>query len=238
MIKRVYQHVDTTAREGGFVVVLDGSKALRSPGGNTLTLPTDAMAAAIAKEWEGQGDEIDPESLRLTKLAGRAADLTSEDRARIESGLVAYIETDLICYRADHPADLVACQAAAWDPLIRWARQRFSEVPEVTTGVVPIVVESSVVACYSGIVAKFGTYELVAVQEAAAITGSLIIGLAVFEREVDNDAAWKACQVDDAHRIQRWGDDPEDASAQAMRRADLDAASHFLSLLHVRPTAS
>ena len=49
-------------------------------------------------------------------------------------GLAAYGESDLLCYRAEGPAPLVARQAERWDPLLAWAQQRYDVAFETSLG--------------------------------------------------------------------------------------------------------
>ena len=231
MIKRVYQRVDVHPVDDGFAIVLDQKKPVRSPSGNDLWVPVEALATAIAMEWDAQGEEIDSQAMRLTNLAGQAIDIIEVDRPRVEAAIVGYVETDLTCYRADSPADLVSRQAATWDPLLGWAKGRYGESPVVTVGVVPLVCDPTVVARYTDAVAALDRHELVALQTITSITGSIIIGLSALERQLDPDAVWNACQVDEAHQTSRWGEDSEAAQTRQLRRADLDAAMRFLALL-------
>ena len=57
---------------------------------------------------------------------------------RFADDLARYAEGDLLCYRADHPPKLIAAQAAAWDPLLAWARRRFDVDFDVATGIVHV----------------------------------------------------------------------------------------------------
>src|SRR6202043_1277650 len=68
-MKRFYKEVGVADRG----ILLDG-KALRTPRGAALVLPTDALAEAVADEWRAQGDEIVPSEMPLTKLANTAID--------------------------------------------------------------------------------------------------------------------------------------------------------------------
>ncbi|MFX8032030.1 ATP12 family protein, partial [Acinetobacter baumannii] len=64
-----------------------------------------------------------------------AIDRVAPDPAAFAAGLAAYGESDLLCYRADGPAALVARQAEAWDPLLDWARARYDVHFAIATGV-------------------------------------------------------------------------------------------------------
>ena len=130
-MKRFWKDVTIDADR---VVRLDG-KPLRTPGRLSLAAPTTALAQAIAKEWRAVEGEIDPRAMPLTGLANAAIDRIAPDPAAFAaSGLAAYGETDLLCYRAEGPPELVARQEAAWDPLLAWAAARYDVRFEAVAG--------------------------------------------------------------------------------------------------------
>ena len=86
--------------------------------------PAEALAVDIAEEWRAQGDEIDPGPMRLTRLATTVVDLMPARRPDAIAEAAGYAGTDLLCYRAEHPAELVARQARAWQPWLDWAERQ------------------------------------------------------------------------------------------------------------------
>ena len=120
--KRFYKSAAVGEREdGGYAVLLDG-RQVKTPAGKPLAVPARGLAEAIAAEWNAQGENIVPASLPLTKLANTAIDAVAERKAEVVDDIVKYAATDLVCYRAEYPAGLVAAQAAAWDPSIELGR--------------------------------------------------------------------------------------------------------------------
>ena len=215
---------------GGYRVLVDGAP-LASPARRELRLASAELARAVAAEWTGRTGRAGPAQPRLTVLAGRAADLDARERERIEADLAAHIETDLLCYRAEAPPDLVALQAARWDPLLAWAGRRFGCAPAVTAGVLPTAPAPALVARYTAVLAGLGAAALVGLQAAARATGSLVVALALLEGEIDAEAAWRAANVEEGYNAARWGDDDEAAGHRALRRADLAAAAVHLAAL-------
>src|SRR5271154_6491991 len=122
-MKRVYTRVETCPADGGWGIALDG-RPMRTPARNELVLPSEALAAAIAAEWDAQREEIRPGTMPLTRLAATAIDRTAAQRDLIVAETANYADTDLVCYRAGHPPALAARQHAVWQDLIDWAAQR------------------------------------------------------------------------------------------------------------------
>src|SRR5258707_1910329 len=123
-MKRVYTRVETRPVDRGWGVALDG-KPMRTPGKNELILPSQAIAAAIAAEWDAQREEIRPATMPLTRLAATAIDRTAAQRNLVVAETANYADTDLVCYRAGQPPALAARQHAVWQPLIDWASLRY-----------------------------------------------------------------------------------------------------------------
>ena len=57
--KRFWKTAQATEVTGGFTVLLD-TRSVRTPAKAELTVPTQAMAEAIAAEWDAQGEFLDP----------------------------------------------------------------------------------------------------------------------------------------------------------------------------------
>ena len=115
------------------VVRLDG-RPVRTPGRAPLALPSTGLAEAVADEWRAVGETLDPRSMPLTGLTNAAIDRVAPSPAAFAAGLAAYAETDLLCYRAESPIELVRREAEAWDPLLEWARGRYDVHFEIVSG--------------------------------------------------------------------------------------------------------
>ena len=106
----------------GWSVRLDG-RGVKTPARKTLTVPSEALATMVAEEWAAQGERIDAPAMPLTRLCFVALDRMELAREETIAEVTKYASTDLVCFRAPDPAELVAAQAAAWDPMLAWAEQ-------------------------------------------------------------------------------------------------------------------
>lgn len=224
-MKRFWQAVDLA--EGA--VLLDG-KPVRTPGRAPLALPTAALAEAVAAEWRGVGEVIDLRAMPLTGLANAAIDRIAPDPAAFAAGLAAYGESDLLCYRAESPAALVARQRAAWDPLLDWARAAYGVELVVTTGVIHRPQPGETVARLGQAIAGYAPFALAALAPIVTISGTLIGALALAEGGADPEQLWLAATLDEEWQAERWGDDDLAQAAKAARRRDYEAAVRFLAL--------
>jgi chaperone required for assembly of F1-ATPase len=229
-MKRFYRDAVVVRDERGHGVRLD-DKPLRTPAKADLVVPSDALATAIAAEWQAQGDEVVARALPLTQLASTAIDLVATRRDAIIAETANYATTDLVCYRAAHPPALAARQQAVWQPLLDWAAARYDAPLLVTTGVTPVAQPPMSLAAFAATVAGHDTMHLAALRLATAASGSLVIALALFDERLDPHSAFAAAELDESFEIEQWGEDPEQTRRRAALRDDLALAARFVSLL-------
>jgi chaperone required for assembly of F1-ATPase len=211
-------------------IALDG-KVVKTPARNPLGLPTRALAEAIAAEWNAQDAKVKPHSMPLMQIASTAIDRVTPDRDRIVAETAGYAATDLVCYRAEGPDELVARQAAAWDPLIDWLRERYDVSLQTAAGVMAVPQSERALSALARVVAAQDDLRLTALGVITGAAGSLAIGLALLEGRITPEEAAAAAQLDELYQAERWGNDPEAENRRAAQKSDLIAARRFLDLL-------
>ena len=229
-MKRVYRTVTCGPVKGGWGVALDG-RALRTPGRAQLVLPSQALAEAIAAEWEAQPNEILPATMPLFRLAATAIDRTAPQRDRVAGEIAGYAGTDLVCYRADQPPALAALQQASWQPLLDWVRQRYDAALAVTSGILPAQQSPAALNAFAAAVAAHDDFPLTALHALTTACGSLVIALAVLEGRLDAGEAFAASQLDETYQSEAWGKDAEAEARRQVLAADIAASARFLALL-------
>lgn len=229
-MKRFYTAVTAAPEPGGYGIHLDG-KPVRTPARVPLLIPAQPLADAIVAEWAAQVDTIKPATMPLTGLANAAIDRIAPDPGHFAAELARYAATELLCYRAEGPAPLVARQAAEWNPLLAWATARYDVVFRVTTGIIHIAQPPATLARLGQAFAAFDPFRLAALHPVVTICGSAVIGLAVAERRLNADEAWAAGQLDEIWQAEQWGEDPLAIASREERQRGLAAATAMLGLL-------
>lgn len=229
-MKRFYANAGVEERDGGFAVVLDG-RPIRTPAGAPLVVPTRRLAETIAAEWAAQGETVQPATMPAMQLASTAIDRVATQREAIVGELIRYAETDLLCYRADNPAELASRQAAVWQQVVDWAMLRFDAGLLVTTGILPVAQSADALAALRRAVESYDDWRLCAVQSATAACGSLLLALAVAERRLSGEQAYEASQLDELYQTELWGEDAEAAQRRANLRKDVLAVEAFLAAM-------
>ena len=229
-MRRFYQNAEAVRSDAGWAVALD-AKPVKTPGRQPLAVPTQSLGDAIAAEWAGQEEEIDPAAMPLTGFANAAIDLVTKDTKSFAADIAKYGETDLLCYRAESPVELVTRQCEAWDPIVDWAKERFGVELVTTSGIVHSPQPEATVARLSEEVAGRDPFHLAGLSPLVSISGSLIAPLALAEGAFDEDAVWTAARIDEAWQAEQWGEDEEAIAARDAKHREFSAAMRFLRLL-------
>lgn len=211
-------------------VLLDG-RPLRTPAKAVLVLPTKGLAEAVAAEWAAQGDEIDPQTMPLTRLANSAIDGVRGREAEVRADIVKYSGSDLVCYRADSPSGLVERQAAAWDPVLAWSRGAMGAEFAVAEGIMPVAQSPAAQAAVARALESAGEFEVAALHVMTTLMGSALLALAHARGHLDATAAWSAAHVDEDWQIRQWGEDAEAKARRERRWSEMQAASRMLELV-------
>jgi chaperone required for assembly of F1-ATPase len=228
-VRRFYRNAVVAERGGGFAIALDG-KPVRTPAKADLILPTRALAEAVADEWQGQGDDIRPQSMCLTRLASTGIDRVGPQREAVIEEIAAYAATDLVCYRAEGPWELTKREDAAWRPLLDWAARRYRARLRVAAGVVPLDQSPAPLQRLKRAAAAMDDMTLTGLHHATAACGSLVIGLALAEGHIDAARALELSLVDETFQIERWGEDGLQARRRENLRQDIASAARFMEL--------
>jgi len=225
--KRFYQSAGVEVIADGHAVVLDG-RTIRTPAKQLLVAPSQAVAAAIAAEWEAQQDVIDPASMPLTRLANSVIDGVAPRAAEVADDVVKYLGTDALFYRADHPQALVARQAEHWDPVLFWAADELGAHFILAEGIMHVRQPDAAIAAARAVLPA-DPWRLGALHVVTTLTGSALLALALLRGRLDADAVWTAAHVDEDWNIAQWGADEEVTSRRAARLIDFKAAALVLA---------
>lgn len=214
-MKKFYKIAEAGTAPGGYVVRLDG-KPVRTPMKNPLLLPSLLLAEAIAQEWKAQGNDIQPTSMPFTQLANTMTDKTKgDDRAEMNEQLLEYGGSDLVCYLATHPTDLVRRQKQRWLPLTAWMKEKYGIGFEIVSGIKYHHQSQESLDKLQTLLENLNAADFTSVQAASATTGSVVIALALLENRISPEEAYQAACVDEIYQLATWG-----ADAEAQKRLD------------------
>lgn len=227
--RRFYAQVTVAECDGRFDILLDGPP-VRTPARNPLGTPSRALSEAVAAEWRSQADVIDPANMPLTRLVNTIIDGVATAAPAVAEDVAKFLASDLVVYRAEGPEGLVERQAAAWDPVVAWARDALGARFVLAAGMIYATQpESALAAARAAIPGDI--WRLGAVHAITTLTGSALIALAVLHGRLDAEGAWTAAHVDEDWNMDFWGRDELALNRRALRYAELQAACQVLALL-------
>lgn len=224
--KRFWTETRVQEVDGGFTVRLDG-RAVKTPAKTPLIVPTLAMAERIAAEWQAQQGTVDPRTMPWTRSANAALDKVGTQFAEVASLLAAYGDTDLLCYRADGPAELVLRQARAWDPLLAWSATALDAPLTATAGVMHVAQPPDSLARLTARIGRMTAFQLTGFHDLVVISGSLVLALAVTDQKLSVEEAWRLSRLDEHWQAGVWGRDEEAEALEAARHEGFLHAERF-----------
>lgn len=228
--KRFWAEVSVSKEAAGYGIYLDG-KQLKTPLKSSLLAPTQAVADGIAAEWDGVKDKINPLEMHLTRCANATIDKVVNEHGAVAAMLSEYGGTDMLCYRAENPSELVARQSAAWDPLLAWIAEVHDVHLSATTGVMHIPQPSDSLARLQKMTAAFDPWRLTAFHDLVTISGSLILAFAVAYRHLPACDVWGLSRVDEHWQEEQWGEDEDASKSAAVKQSDFMKAAKLFDLL-------
>ena len=226
--QRFYDAAASKPEAGGYAVLLDG-KVVRTPARQPLTLPNEALADAVAAEWQEQQSVIDPARMPLTRLSNSIIDGVAASASAVAAEVEKYLGSDLLFYRADGPERLVARQGELWDPIVAWARTALGARFELVEGVMHVAQPLKSIKAAAAAIPR-DAWRLGAVHSLTTLTGSALIALALAHQAIRPDAAWTAAHVDEDWNMELWGRDTLALERREQRLSEMKAAATVLAL--------
>jgi chaperone required for assembly of F1-ATPase len=227
--RRFYKSVGLAPDRDGFAIELDG-RPVKTPARRPLAVPTRPLGEAIAAEWDAQTEVVDPARMPLTRLANTIIDGVAAAAPEIVAEVEKYLGSDLVFYRAETPAALLARQAQLWDPILGFAREALGANFVTQQGVRFVAQPAAAVAAARRAVPE-NPWRLGAVHVITTLTGSALIALAVAAGALTSEDAWTAAHVDEDWNMDQWGRDAVALDRRAIRFAEMQAAATVLRLV-------
>lgn len=228
-MKRFYKTVSSGQVDGGWQVMLDG-RGVKTAAGLPQIVTSKVLADAMAEEWSVQGEELDAKTLVLRDAADHAIDIVAPDRELAITKLLAFAETDTLCYRADPDDALYRRQIDCWEPLIgRIEASRTIEL-ERTSGIMHRQQLAETLDKLRAELSQMDDFALSALTVAASLAASLCVGLAALEDGADAEELWTLANLEEDWQAEQWGWEASAEELRASRLGNFKDAIRFAAL--------
>lgn len=232
--KRFWKQVALVPQgDKGFAVQLDG-RSVRLPGKTELCVHSRALAEALVAEWQAAGQSADgyftPDDLPLTGIAGSMLERIPQARAGVLESLLAYANSDLVCYRDGAGSRLAAEQAAVWDPWLAWLQTTYGVMFHTTHGVMPICQSTQALDALKAALGELTNAQLAVLGVAVPALGSLVLGLVLLGGAATVEELVACATVDERQQMAIWGQDIEITDRIARMQQELETAARFKAL--------
>ena len=219
--RRFYKAVSVEPVADGFEVRLD-ARTVRTPKGGRLALPTRALADQVAEEWASQGETLEVAAMHVTRLANTALEAIPAARHETAVQVAQYAGSDLVCYFAEGPSELVERQGVAWNPVLEWVEVELGARLVRVSGIIHQSQPSETLEAIEALARSLDDFRLAALAFGSALFGSTVLALAVLKGRLSGEEAFALSRIDESFQEEKWGVDAE--AAERTERLRVEAA--------------
>lgn len=204
--KRFYQDVSISHGEGGvFEINLDRRK-LKTPGGKLFTVPNEALAIAVATEWDAQRDTLKFYTMHLTTLCNTALDNpTQRDKNQMINAALKFLETDTICYRVEEPHALVELQKYEWDPVLHWIENRYNVTIGSSSSILGPDIPEATKDTFRQHLNSYNFWSMTGLEYVITQLKSVVLSMGIIDRHLSVEQAVLLSRLEEEYQIRQWG---------------------------------
>lgn len=233
-MKRFYKSVTLTDKTAeGYGLLLD-NKPVQTPARKTFFIKSHDIAQLIVKEWESQTENILPLTMPVSQMAMTLTDRVIPFRGHLESEILGYIDTDLICYRTDEPEQYKLIQEEKWNPFVNWFKNKFHLDLQVTYGLSPLTQSDEIHQSIRKYITSINHEYFMALYITTLGTGSIILGLGFIAKDFSVDDILEASFAeeklkDKIYLADIYGTAPDQARKVQTLKTELETLLHFIA---------
>lgn len=205
--KKFYKDVSVvSAGKQSFEITLD-SKKLKTPGKAVFAVGNEALALAVAHEWESQKDLVLFSQMHLTGLCNTSIDNpTGAKKYDLVDKILNILETDTILFFSDNQENLRKRQMQEWKPIIDWFSEKYqiSITPSTSLPIFPKIsfgakdILRRHLLCYNFEAVHGFSFGTDAIK-------SIILMFAIVEKKLTVEQAVNLSGLETDFQIQHWG---------------------------------
>uniref|UniRef100_A0A671W089 ATP synthase mitochondrial F1 complex assembly factor 2 n=1 Tax=Sparus aurata TaxID=8175 RepID=A0A671W089_SPAAU len=204
--KKFYQDVSISQGEGGVYEINLDRRKLKTPGGKLFAVPNEALAIAVATEWDAQRDTLKFYTMHMTTLCNTALDNpTDRDKDQMISAALKYLETDTVCYRVDEPYGLVELQKNEWDPALHWIENRYNVTIGASSSILGPEIPEATKETFRQHLNSYNFWSLTGLEFVITQLKSVVLAMAMIDRHLNVEQAVLLSRLEEEYQIRQWG---------------------------------
>ena len=216
--------------KNSFEILLD-KRILKTPMQKDLIFSNYKIAKETALEWDIDEKEINTENMVFYGLISTAIDKISNDKVSYIENVLGFINTDLICYRADGPNELVDLQNSSWNPIISFIKKYLDVEVKFFTGVMPSKQSFEIFIRLKTLINSFSDIEISALHRMTNLTGSIFISICILKGDVLKNKAFELSFLDELYQAKNWGIEQESLDKRDKIAKELNRIISFVELI-------
>ena len=216
--------------KNSFEILLD-KRILKTPMQKDLIFSNYKIAKETALEWDIDEKEINTENMVFYGLISTAIDKISNDKVSYIDNVLGFINTDLICYRADKPNELIDLQNSSWNPIISFIKKYIDVELKFFIGVMPSKQSLEIFNRLKTLINSFSDIEISALHRMTNLTGSIFISICILKGDVLKNEAFELSFLDELYQAKNWGVEQESLDKRDKIAKELNRIISFVELI-------
>ena len=230
-MKKFWKTVKVKKKSFNSYEILLDENALKTPMKKELTIQNTKIAEEIQKEWNQDKNILDTDAMIFYGIISTSIDKIINNRISYINDILSFIDTDLICYRAEEPNDLVQWQSKNWDPILLKVEKYINNKIDVFKGIMPLKQNKGIKFKITKFLTKFSDLEIIALHKITNITGSIFLSLCILNNDITKEKVFELSYLDELWQAKNWGYEKEASKKREKINTELNRTIYFLDCL-------
>ena len=207
-IKRFYDSVDIRrSTENSFSLLLNG-KTVKTPLGEPFNLSNEAIAAAVATEWQLQKEFVVPNTMPINTILMTHIDIDSKlTRNDKLLQISRFFQTDTLRFpESDELSGLFKMQNEKWHPIFQHLKSSNITFTQCRgTFSLPESTEAEITAINNVLLKDYDPLLLCMLETASKYLKSGTTAVGLIDRAITPQEAFEAAYAEELHQRREWG---------------------------------
>ncbi len=230
-MKKFWKTVKVKKKSCNSYEILLDENVLTTPMKKELTILNSKIAEEIHKEWNQDTNVLDTDVMIFYGIISTSIDKIINNRMSYINDILNFIDTDLVCYRAEEPIDLVKLQSKNWDPILLKVEKYINNKIDVFRGIMPSKQKKEIKFKITKFLNKFSDLEIIVLHRITNITGSVFLSLCILNNDVIKEKAFELSYLDELWQAENWGYEEEASNNRDKINFELNRTMYFLDCL-------